>query len=1795
MSGTAPSQRSVTVGSRHTAASGPPVVPDPLAPKRVCFYKSGDPQFSGFRAVVSGRTFKSFDALLDGLSKKVPLPFGVRTITTPRGTHAVLSLDELEDGKSYLCSDRRRVKPIDLEAARRRPLPWNSALPASRGRRASQPAGSRARRGSPAVVPMPKTLTVFRNGDPSTRHTVTLQGTSSLTFDTLLGHISELLQVPVVKLFSPDGRRVDGLAALLLCSAVVASSGHDPFRPDRYSPHKPPRTSQSARHLGPDRLQSRPPYSPSPPGDTPSTFEGKSKLLSRKNSRNFSPSSETLLANQISDSMSGSLVKPHSGCTVDTAGLACAGDTAGLPCAGDWDVSGAGSGALLPPDVDDIEKSCRINQDGSMTVEMKVRLMIKEEETIHWTTTLSRSSTTCWPGEGPAPQEPTDERSPDSNNPIEDPDVDGGRGGTNVQLPMPVAGARDPSEEGEDRDAVLADAEKPRIRRVQTPGPRALRKRLPSAESFLSDSEALEDMVGASHAHTERTAGSTVAEKHSSLTQQHSHRPTPKRRSAAAANHRELRSAFRTSRSAEVLQIQNNGREVTESVLHVYEQQSCFDGYFGNAKIAGEHQSMSREVRSRTFSTDTAPRSSGNDNGRLHGGPSVTSEPPRCGESDRTPTSPKPSPEPAVPSYRIQNSPSSSTDNEARVTMESPSECSLRDTDGSESHGLGRGQKKSSEKLKARKKASPLSPIPGRTLAEGLKVDLRGVRHVKSASDVAHSRDGVRAEGGAEHEQRQLRKIKEKKKGMRDSDDISKSHTLLVNIKHQRESAKELNLTEGTSITETKLNLSTFAKTDLLDIQPPLLVRKMLVKQWSMNEERRGARETGELSESVSMPVLHSCPSAVTEYVGNWLEKMTPPDVASCIDDASVTESAERVQFQIGCDSCDESEAKSEMKSAPKEHSTSEHDTERLSSHPPTEGRFQLGPERELHMRKSTGVSKSDVCMKGPKVKMHKSAEALIQSGTEMPLASEVAQEPQIKPLLEQLCSSIQSINQISQRGHTPCLAMSHGVPDFSSLVASIFGSSSKMLIAFLSVLALKEAVASLGRDLPPAKDWSVSEALQMMKALHKLASLENTDELQTGLSDLHRSASSELLQSWRSFQELGSLADSQEDFGSSEHPTLSEESSHQEGYPYGFQELMKELDISSDLQRELSGLVMGEMMNDVDRNEAPMEKSEEASSSFESATKEDYLVESVQGIGDSDFAQSVAEDEVTDSVRSLAEEVHDCTQSDLEKEINSSEESIYEEKDNDSATPVQEREADKLEESALVEEDDSQATQGKSMNDHALFLRGNHIDGSVSEEYKSTEDDITRNYAPSIRVDADTEKCKHSTLEEAGYLEERGSHTGEPVISVGQEKESSYRQMEACFLQMGTVSEAFQLSSPVQSKKGESAVGDSEDSVRMAKLQTGSEEHEDPNSATISHSVEIPEALLEYVRSVLMSSSLVFIHDSRGHVRVESERPCDGSVKGVPQYGQKQLPSPSMSDLSDYRETSESDRCLSQPSVELTSESEGEGSGVRPITQGFVDRSEGGNDTNLEEVEEYQASSLSSYPDGRTEETGGASRGQSPEHATPRMDDAISDGVLIDKGKWLLKENHLIRKSPPVPSGMYGNVETTSADTTQDDVSEDVPCCIQPGSHRSPMAVLSSSELEELAGPAMPKCSYFNMSHGSDSEPFRDELSDGSGRSLSGHRSGNGKATQTKTEPGVSPSHEHRQTRAKKCGSLSSFASVEFKMADNKVHPQARPSGGGPVESQPGGASNIASQTLQEQDSLEKLHLVCGQHCPIL
>ncbi|XP_014647000.1 PREDICTED: oxygen-regulated protein 1 [Ceratotherium simum simum] len=188
-----------------------------------------------------------------------------------------------------------------------------------------------------------------------------------------------------------------------------------------------------------------------------------------------------------------------------------------------------------------------------------------------------------------------------------------------------------------------------------------------------------------------------------------------------------------------------------------------------------------------------------------------------------------------------------------------------------------------------------------------------------------------------------------------------------------------------------------------------------------------------------------------------------------------------------------------------------------------------------------------------------------------------------------------------------------------------------------------------------------------------------------------------------------------------------------------------------------------------------------------------------------------------------------------------------------------------------------------------------------------------------------------------------------------------------------------------------------------------------------------------------------------------------------------------------------------------------------------------------------------------------------------------IEEGVLIDKGKWLLKENHLLRVSSPENFGICGNADTASVDSLPDNNSNEVPYSHFGNLASGPdMAELSSSELEELTQPLELKCNYFNMPHCSDSEPFHEDLLDVQNKTCAKERIPNHHAE----EQG-----NHRPERV--CTSITHV----FTTAGNRVHPVSDDT----IKNQPLPGGNVSHGALQEGDSLDKLYFICGQHCPIL
>ncbi|XP_072324695.1 oxygen-regulated protein 1 [Scyliorhinus torazame] len=348
--------------------------PSPVKTKKIYFYKSGDPQFSGIRMSINSRSFKTFDSLLDNLSRKIPLPFGVRTIATPRGGNSVTSLSDLKDGQSYICSDQRKVKPINLDVANRKQDPWFISRPFNPEEFVSRQIRQRASKSLPPDLTLttgiPKKLVVFRNGDPSFKRNLVLNRNRMLNFDVLLNHISELMNFPVLKLYTTNGKRIDALYPVKYKFEAMVAAGREGYRLRKYADSKSPQIPNRVQH--------------------------KNVIKTEKKNHGIKLGRRQWLINSVSPSSSktqGYTTSPDQFYMNDNK--IPSGSSFYFP-ENETDAYKnyiyAREEKTVIPSEDDIEKSIFVNEDGSITVEMRVHLQIKEKETIQWTTTINRSS-----------------------------------------------------------------------------------------------------------------------------------------------------------------------------------------------------------------------------------------------------------------------------------------------------------------------------------------------------------------------------------------------------------------------------------------------------------------------------------------------------------------------------------------------------------------------------------------------------------------------------------------------------------------------------------------------------------------------------------------------------------------------------------------------------------------------------------------------------------------------------------------------------------------------------------------------------------------------------------------------------------------------------------------------------------------------------------------------------------------------------------------------------------------------------------------------------------------------------------------------------------------------------------------------------------------------------------------------------------------------------------------------------------------------------------------------------------
>ncbi|XP_034159736.2 oxygen-regulated protein 1 [Pangasianodon hypophthalmus] len=2061
-----PQHPDVFLGSTQTPPSRPLLASKDS--KRVCFYKSGDPQFSGHWVVINSRTFKTFDALLDALSNKVPLPFGVRTITTPKGTHTIRSLDDLRHGASYVCSDQRKVKPLNLDEINRRHVPWNSTRPTSAGRQGRRglirqlvkknEVGWMAKMAESSVtVRTPKRLVVFKNRDPSTKRIVVLQRRTAPTFEALLEYLSQVMQFSVVKLYTADGRRVEGLPALILCSGVIVAAGNEPFQLANFNLQASTQPSHSviSETTGPTKTQPLP------------QVQQKS-VSSRPRSRNFSLSSERYFVNQINMSLNGSHSEDNEvkiGSMVSVNNQALESEEM-EKC--DFMSGIEEQDRLIIPSDDEIEKSFRVNQDGSMTVEMKVHLTIKQEEMIHWTTTVSR---TCVNSQDMAAfsQPVSSYNSPDNkdnNNRKRESNIDNYESkDENTKTYKPINLNKEGDNHCGNTITEALEKPKPRFRRLPTPGPRRVRRKETSMENIkrLSQTEVQESTAG-TYSYVEHTAEGELLEgycvvSHSSSS---STRPVPKPRKKNLGESKHNKTHSSLSGMAEVLQLHNKGKEITETVMHIHQSQDTYENYFAKtwADKDDRFEFMSQEHK-KPDSTESGPQSSSNGCDTDLTKPSASSGSGNArnkellsllsGQTDLSQT--------------ISSSASSFTNYETQARCE-PSDKGVETSTKEDSENKRVPSKKT-------KKAQKSGRSNKRVFLQSTVTDKKQKGSVPDFLKDLKNSDSPESQSCTESD-KYGQKVKKRKEG-RSPQKVNACHGNML-----RDTSQYINLGH-THMLRPHMK-------EKLDIIPSSHSApfKILTKQRSVNGSvTKSPKESKELSESISMPVLNSSPCNVHQYVENWLEKIHPESVPY-MDELNSHEA--RARFQIESEFSDISEMRSELDNSLVENCAS---VAGSTVKKPVSRLVQIRYEGEPVEAKNPRRSWKSM----PSVRIHaaeqeigtrknKSSEDLVpklpDAGGETSPNTQLNPRSGMKQVLEQLCLSIQFIRKACSHSHLSSLKKkqkSSSLPDFSSQLASVFGSPSEALLSFLTLMTLRDGIANSANEVSDSANANNSgsnpEALQVMQSIQKLASIEDEEELKASLASLHSSTSAQLKKSWRDFQEKNNIKESpplsprqsEQEFALE---VNSEEEAQDKGHIFGIREIMDELNMCEDLRREISSLVRGDLTNfnkarptmehfghenettniACENEDATMQDDlwgyleeerrylEERESQYDFITntkpadlakesEELHLLKSIShkpallskepAMEESDIRKNVQiEDmsnqnglvayitEIVDDVKTnqeryvdnepskadLCEEKQEmmdnvqmieekyteveisqvdefqvpdnsitnledkvewqenvgCMQSESEllsptseieakdvREvidnivskmgdctegcgINSKEEDTYSEtreypKQPDIMSVASETETEEAhhpnngtiqteEKNAIhkeasdfsVDEADPHSNDNNGLKDDMTNNDREETMCSISEcenpaaeqdhssvsdqedehsdHYKSAtctwqESEIQHELQKS-EEEIVTEKQTDNASENDEEADEDEDFDAEPISSLQLHQEGEYSDHSESYkgqevvaeLDLQTLEEKSVGKNPTHPAEEKDDETDEHDDKQSNALDTDkdldTQSHhcylEDPSvkdflrresckseekhkaqsedSAGIEeadvdhdchcvHPTVFPQQLLDFVNLALMSSALIFTYDSNGCLRIEPDRCknramalCKSNVDN--QYARRCLPSPNTSDLSDYRpDTSDSGGDLSQVSTDLLTEG-GEDEAERLfIYQGNMKQSSENinrkvktldNGSKIPHLDTKQIAnpnlkrinSLSSFPDSMVNNTmqdpvyhnSSDSIGNS-ELAQCLAFDAKADsgeGILIDKGRWLLKENHLIRKSPPVPMAMYENVDTTSVDTGQENTSEEAPY-IPCGRKQSPRAVISSSELEDMAKPSTPKCTYFNMAHSSDSDPFLDNQSITSNK-------GRGFTRKSKE---VSPLGETSKMLAKKNGSLPSFASVEFKLAAGKVHPEDGMASS--VVEKSARSQSLRCNTSHEEESVEGLSLRCGQHCPIL
>ncbi|XP_077475180.1 uncharacterized protein rp1l1a isoform X2 [Stigmatopora argus] len=349
------------------------------------FYTRVDNELSGVKMANHKRSFKSFDALLDDRPQKVSLPFGVRTITTP--TRIIRHLDELQDGGCYLCSDGRQPKPVNMKFASKHQTVWPYPSPIP-PQAESLPMSS-----SHHLAHRHRRILLVKNTEPGMQKNIVLSQRSIRSMRAFLEEVSDVMRFHVLKIYTTEGRRIDSVQSLMVCPGVLVCVGREAL------------SSMLLKILGkgsngtlPDISNKSPGFYTGTPGNgaqSPSIQEAKSSPHgAQSRASECSEGQESRKTVNFGLETKKSIIHPRSDSSTRSTRFSLSSEK--------YFGNGIGAHSQHRPTImnDDIEKRVLVNKDGSLSVEMRVRFCLRNNETLKWSTQIGKTpslSSDCYP------------------------------------------------------------------------------------------------------------------------------------------------------------------------------------------------------------------------------------------------------------------------------------------------------------------------------------------------------------------------------------------------------------------------------------------------------------------------------------------------------------------------------------------------------------------------------------------------------------------------------------------------------------------------------------------------------------------------------------------------------------------------------------------------------------------------------------------------------------------------------------------------------------------------------------------------------------------------------------------------------------------------------------------------------------------------------------------------------------------------------------------------------------------------------------------------------------------------------------------------------------------------------------------------------------------------------------------------------------------------------------------------------------------------------------------------------